>query len=171
MYFIGLALFVIALIVEHMLKGLSGDYLINPAAIITLLLSFVAAVAATGSFKVFVTGLNAAVSKRYVISEEDRNKSAALFRLLTKVTLCVTVISAGISLYNIQSAISSVVIGVFFAVAVFEPPVFILKHRAVGAPEDAALYPKELADKLLEMCLQNGITPEDIKNASDIELK
>ncbi|GHU88434.1 hypothetical protein FACS1894202_04500 [Clostridia bacterium] len=183
MYFIGLAVFIAALIVDFVLKGVSPSLVNNPAAIITIILAVTAVIAATGSFRSFVMGLNAAASKRYVISGEDKQKAEDLFRLLTRVTIYTTTITLVISAasilvdlsdvekigHGITSALAAIIIGAFFALAVFEPLAFILKHRA-PAPENTK-YPRELADKLLEMCLQNGITPEDIKNATDIELK
>ncbi len=184
MYIIGVVVFVFGVCLSMFFKHIPLGVLFNPAAIALILFSLVGVIVASSGYKSFIAGLNAVFSKKYVIDDDARHKAVGLFSLLSKTAVCASLLCllAGIiaalgnspnMLYAIPAlgaALVSPLLGLVICLAVFEPAVYILKHRKV---ESAVIkfYPKHISDKLLELCNQNGITEEDILKATDITLK
>jgi flagellar motor component MotA len=186
-YLIGLAAFVFSFIlVPFTLKGVQIIYLSNPAVILTILFVVVSTLLSTGKFKLFTRGLNAVISRKYYMPDDERRQAADLFRLLSKATIAAAVflIPLGVmaALGNLSDTealghamvamLIAPLVGAFVPIAVFEPAAFILLHPSEPSKRGGVkTYPKALGDKLLELCYQNGLSAEDIENATGIELR
>ncbi|MDR1247144.1 MAG: hypothetical protein LBK57_08980, partial [Clostridiales Family XIII bacterium] len=130
-------------------------------------------------------GLNAVISRKYHIPDDERKQAADLFRLLSKATIgaAVFLIPLGMisalanmdDIYAFGHAIAATLVaplmGAAVPIALFEPVVFILRYRSNTSERAVKAYPKALGDKLLELCYKNGLSTEDIENATDIELR
>ncbi|MDR2770618.1 MAG: hypothetical protein LBB57_01110 [Clostridiales Family XIII bacterium] len=189
MYLIGIAAFVVSFALCLTLKGVAPNTFANPSAILTVLFAVVSALLATSNFRLFTRGLNAAISRKYYLPEEECEKAADLFRLLSKVSIAAALFTFFTGLiamlghmedaeafgHALAAALVAPLVGVAVLTALFEPAAFILRHRAraEAAAGKAAVktYPKALGDKLLELCYQNGLSAEDIEKATDIELR
>jgi flagellar motor component MotA len=185
MYLIGIAAFILAFGAPMVFKGLPASSLANPAAVLSILFAVIATLLATSSFKLFTRGLNAAISRKYYIPDDERLHAAELFRLLSKVTIAAALFTAFVGftvmlvnwedpealVHALASALLSPILGIAVSVALFEPAVFILRHRDYVQARAAKIYPKELGDKLLELCYQSGLSAEEIENAVGIELR
>ncbi len=184
MYFIGVLIMYIGLAMFGYIVGFNFSFYLNPATVIIILASISGVVVATSSFKTFIMGLNAIISKKYVIDDEERERAAELFRLLSKTVVVASLIGffgrlviafehmGDIEMMtHIFAADFITLIGGFMtSIAFFEPAVLILKRRSKHSSM-VEEYPKHLGDRLLELCSQNGLSAEDILKATTIELK
>lgn len=184
MYFIGVIIGFVGVLLSFYFRGIPIAFLINPAAVVIILFAVIGAIVATSSFKVFIRGINAIFSAKYEISEEECLQASNLFRLLGKCTLlasmvCVFIgiIAALANMYDqevIAHAISAAFVGIIHGLvllfAVFEPAAHALKkpRRQFSSVQ---VYPKHVGDRLLELCIQNGLTPEEIESATGIQLR
>jgi flagellar motor component MotA len=185
MYLIGVAAFVFSFSTAIVLKGVSPGVFANPAVILTILFTLVSTVLATGNFKLFIRGCNAVLSRKYYMPDEERRQAAELFHLLSKVTVAASVFVMFTGLiamlghmsdtelfgHAIAAALTAPLFAAAVPVALFEPAVFVLRHRSDAPERVMKSYPKALGDKLLELCYQNGLNAEDIENATGIELR
>ncbi|MCL2500260.1 MAG: hypothetical protein FWE90_07975 [Defluviitaleaceae bacterium] len=152
--------------------------------IIWMKLAMAAIIVATGEFKTFIAGINALLSKKYVLSADMQNRAIRLFKLFGKVAICVAIIDFMIGammilltlgdLSALGPLISVILISAFYAaffnLAIVFPVVHILEFRR--NPEDkVVISERQVIDKMLELCYRQGITPEEILNASEISFK
>ncbi len=145
MYFIGVAVTMAGFGLACLLKGVSFANFINPSAVIVIFFTVIGIIVATSDFKIFVRGVNATLSAKYVIGDDDRNAAVELFRLLSKSIVLASVIVPFITVmstlahsadleqatHSLSSALVSPVLGLTLVLAVLEPAVFILKRPRV----------------------------------------
>ena len=148
MFRLGLVIFLIGIAITITILGGRVSDFIDPASILSILLSLVAVLAATRSFKVFLAGWRAVMNPREEISEELRGQAASLFRFLSKITMMVAFMVTLISLINmlmnldfadeggiaalginLAASLLTPVLGLILVAAFFEPAVYILKKR------------------------------------------
>jgi flagellar motor component MotA len=186
MYLIGVIAFIISLCLPMSLKGVALSNLLNPAALFVVLLPLISTLLATSGFKLFVRGLNAAISHKYHLPDEERTAAADLFRLLSKVAIAAAVFGVFLGLISmlghmgdveqfghaLAATLVSPLYGVAAALVLCEPVAYILRHPQQNDAPAASVkaYPKALGDKLLALCYQNGLSAEDIERATGIEL-
>lgn len=185
MYFIGAAIILFGAGLTCFFKGVPLAAFLNPPAIAIILFTIIGVIVGTSGFKTFIRGLNAVLSSKYAIDEDERNKAAGLFRLLSISVILASFICLLIGLmsamirnpdewlsfsHSLSASIVSFASGVILSLAFFEPAVYILR-RSKAKSGMIREYPKYLGDRLLELCSQNGLTPGDIENATGIELK
>jgi len=141
-----------------------------------------AVIVATGSFKLSIKSANAIFSQKYKLSDEDKEKSVELYKLLARTTMY----SAGISTLMgilfmlgqidtpdtigpmLSISLISMVYGIFINAIFFWPGIFILKNRK-NPGQTVTINEKMVLNKMLEMCYKQGITPEEILNADKIK--
>jgi len=158
-------------------------FLDMPTLISILFVNF-AVILVTGQFKILIRGKNAILSKKYVISHEDKEKAIGLFRLLSKVTtgaaIMFTLISLNLMLGQLDDistigpmisiAMLSIIYGVVLNVIFFLPAIYILEHRQ-NPDEKIVISEKLVVNKLLELCYKQGISPEEILEADEIHFR
>lgn len=153
MYFIGAALVMLVPTIVCYFKGVPFSMYLNPAAISVVLLTIAGLIVATSNFKTFISGLNAVLSPKYVISDEEREKAAHLFRLLSKGVVVTSIATffigliAGFShfwdpslmVHAFAAALVSPIISIMVSLAFFEPAVCVLrKPRSNPEAQDVA---------------------------------
>ena len=147
-YILGFVVFlIITIFADIIFGGLATVYFTIPAMLL-LLLSLVAVMTATRSFKVFGRGLKAVILPKKPLSEETRGQAATLFRLLSKTTALAAAIGVLINVIimligsdwsdldarlklggNIAISLIFPLYALFMIAAIFEPVVFNLKKR------------------------------------------
>jgi magnesium-transporting ATPase (P-type) len=152
--------------------------------ILWMKLAMAAVIVATGEFRTFIGGINALLSKKYVLSAEMQNRAIRLFKLFGKIAICVAVVDMllGMSLIltylddpgalgpMLSVSLISPLYAAFFNLAIVIPITHILHYRR--NPEDKlVISEKQVIDKMLELCYRQGITPEEIMNAQEISFK
>ncbi len=184
MFFIGIIIFFLGTSLFSYFVGVPFAAFLNPAMITIILLSIIGVLVATSSYKLFIKGLNAVLSKHYTLDNKERDQAVALFRLLSKTTIFASLIGTFLRCVAVLTSLDDVQLlghamganfitlagGFIVSIAFFEPAIYILKKTK----QQSTLiqeYPKHLGDKLLELCSQNGLSPEDILNATSIQLK
>ena len=157
MFILGFAIFLIGVGITITLHG---GYLMDYVDLPSLLIIFVPLLAfltATKSFKVFCAGLRAVILPKTPITEELRDQSVTLFRLLSKTTAIASAIGVLINLLNIlmnldfitpdainrlgrniAAALVTMFYGLVLIVGVFEPIVFNLKKQRNDAKHEFA---------------------------------
>ncbi|MDR1571005.1 MAG: hypothetical protein LBS32_00605 [Clostridiales Family XIII bacterium] len=186
MFVIGLAVFIAGFVFSGIMVGFQSSYLImSPAQIWGIVVSVVGVLAITSGFGLFVRCLNAAVFRKYWISAEDREKGAELFGLLAKIVPLAAILAALLRVVaNFAYFTSDIELlghvaeataaGLAWAIIpplfVFLPVAYALKHRPEAGAMSVKTYPRELGDRLLDLCYQKGLSAEDIERATDIDL-
>ncbi|MCL1810140.1 MAG: hypothetical protein FWG42_10305 [Clostridiales bacterium] len=141
MYFIGAAIVLLGLPAACYIKGIPGTLFLNPAAIITVLLTVIGLIVATSSYKTFICGLNAVLSPKLPTSGEERENAACLFKLLSRGVVLTSIVPLFISLivgfanfddmyyvfHAFASALTSPILGIMVSIAFFEPAVCVLR--------------------------------------------
>lgn len=141
MYFIGVAITLFGLGFACYLRGVLFGNFITPASVIVIFFAMIGIIVSTSSFKLFVRGVNAILSPRYVIEDGERLAAADLFRLLSKSVILTSVIvpfitvmaalswqeDAAQTAHWLASGIVSPVLGLALVLAVLEPAIYILK--------------------------------------------
>jgi flagellar motor component MotA len=164
--------------------SLLGIALFNVPTIIGYIGILTAVIVSQRGFKTFVAAVNALLTKKYYISAADKEKAIRLFKLIAK-SLYLTaglMFAMGI-LFILQDLSNPSTVGPSVAIAVTSffytmlinltfiyPAVNILETR-YNAEEKAVISEKQVIDKLLEMCYKQGISPEDIMGALEIQVK
>jgi flagellar motor component MotA len=185
MYLIGIAVFIFTFTMTFTFKGVAPGILINPAVVLTLLFVIIATLLATSNFKLFTRGFNAVISRKYYLPDEERRRAEELFHLLSRVTVASAVFLVFVGIISmlghvddtealghaLTAALVSPIIASALIVIFFEPAAFILRYRQNAPERKMNSYPKALGDKLLELCYKNGLSEEDIENATDIVLR
>ncbi|MDR0273317.1 MAG: hypothetical protein LBI27_08385 [Clostridiales bacterium] len=138
----------------------------------------------TGQVKLFVRATNALLSKKYVLSTDDRLKAVEVFALMIKVTIYGGVLSAFIGLIMILGNLDdlnylgpmlsvmmiSVLYAAFINLIFFLPGKYLLENRK-NPDEKPVINEKAVVGKLLELCYKQGISPEEILEANEITFK
>jgi len=117
-----------------------------------ILLTIVGVIVATGSFKTFIRGCRAALFPKYEMSDDERAKAVALFKLFSKTVVLASVVVLAVmifesitfyfesgcisALYSMGVAVMSFAYGPFLALIFFEPVAFILKYPYVRPNKD-----------------------------------
>jgi len=189
-YIIGILVFLAAtLLAIMMFGGQASDYL-NFPTIFLLLLVTVAVIVMKGGFKTFIAAVNALLSSKYSISAADKEKAIRLFRLLGKSILIASFMYTLISLMNmamgidmsdydnaravilVNVAASFVIVfyGLLVNLVFIGPAIDILESRQ-NADVKTMISEKQVMDKLLELCYKQGVSPEEILDASEISFR
>ena len=152
MYIAGIAIMHLALLLVCWMKHVPWSMLVNWPIITIVLLTIIGVIIATGSFRTFIRGCNAVLSAKYFIHDEDRQKAAALFRLLSKavILMSITCIFTGVIsalsnmddkeliVHGLAAALIGPLVGIFVAVTFFETAAGVL-----GKPRGASETAKE----------------------------
>ena len=187
-YAAGILVFIVGIIATTaMFSGFGWPgimlFLDLPTLVSLLFINF-AVILITGQFKVLIRGKNAILSKKYVISHEDKEKAIGLFRLLAKTTIGAAILGTLISFYLILGNLDDLsVLGPLIAISMlsifyglvlnlmfFFPAIYILEHRQ-NPDEKIVISEKLVVNKLLELCYKQGISPEEILNADEIHFR
>jgi len=189
-YVVGVLVFLAAILLTIILLGGSiFDYL-NLPTIFFLLLPIVAVIIMKGGTKTFIVAVNALLSKKYSISAADKEKAIRLFRLIAKTvtfaSALVTLISLlnmatginltdnddvrGVILPNVAASFVAVFYGLLINMVFIYPAIEILESRH-DAEVKTVISEKQVVDKLLELCYKQGVSPEEILDASEISFR
>ena len=143
-------------------------------------------IVATSSFKVFISGINGAFSKKYQMTKEQSDITLALFRLLQRtvnytsvlVFLIGLVIGLGYlsDLFMLGPILAMTMIaplyGIIINIAFINLVIYNLEHKHESESATVVrIKDKEVADKLLQLCFEKGLTHEDIMEADEITLR
>lgn len=154
-FFLGVGIFLLGkTIIVQTLAG-SITYYIGFPVLMAVFIPLIAALIATGSFRIFFNGLWAVALPREEITEKQREQAISVFRLLSKTAAITATIAFAVGMRNMIvnvdfsdvnfvgtfiSNISVFSIPLYYAVmlivAVFEPAILILKRRASTYTED-----------------------------------
>lgn len=189
MYVIGLLLFS-AVYIFMVLVGV--DFIVPKLSLVLYdmptTLYFIVTIASvtimTGGGKTFIAAVNALISKKYSISAYEKEKAIRLFKLLSKSVVYASVLITFVSFIimltdlsdlsklgpNMAVAINAIVFGAFINLILINPAINILESR-YNAEEKTVISEKQVIDKLLELCYKQGISPEEIINADEIQIK
>jgi len=145
---IALGIFLLGTIFTILTYGGHLDGFLDWHSLLMIFIPLVLVLTVTRSFKLFASGLQAALFPKKDISEDKCKRAASLYRLLSRTAMIATVISVMIPLIimlyqldfaseNILSIIGnnfSVVLisplyGLFMIMFVFEPVVYILRQK------------------------------------------
>lgn len=138
----------------------------------------------TGQFKIFVKTANALFSKKYKISAEDRARGIKLLELL-KTTVIYTAVfflfGATIAMLGDIDSLEflgpmlSIILLIPMYAAILNlvfilPALHILKTRQ-NEEKPTVISEKEVINKMLELCYKQGIPPEEILGAKEINFR
>jgi flagellar motor component MotA len=144
------------------------------------------AVVSTGGFKTLVSGINGIFSRKYQMTDEQREKSVELFKFLGKVTALASIVLmfSGVILLMLNlndpstmgTHVGVALMAVFWGAAIemlfIQPAVYMLNQKREPEPARAArIKDKEALEKLAQLCFEKGLTYEDIMEADDIQLR
>jgi flagellar motor component MotA len=158
---------------------------IDPFTLLTFIISVGAVIFMSGEFKTAIRGVNALLSRKYEISDAERERAVQLFGLLTKVIWITALVSFLIGLVLMLGQLDdpaalgpmlsvmliSFYYGAFINLVFIYPAIYMLRHRTPVNPTPAVISEKQVIDKLLQLCYKQGISPEEILQADEIELK
>lgn len=164
-----------------------GDFYIflNWPTIIFFLMILTGVIMCTSNTKTFTMAVNGVLSRRYKMTEVQREKALALFTLLEKSVKCSAALLAMIGFCltllkmddlsslgpNICIILLSVFYGALILLVFIYPAQYILQHQKEEEPARAVrIKEKAAVDKLLQLCFEKGLTSEDIINADEITL-
>lgn len=148
------------------------------------IIAITSVIVATGSFKTFITAINALLSKKYSISAADKEKAVRLFQLIGKTVVYASVLFAvmGIMLMlrslsdpysigpKVSIALCSLFQGTLINLILVYPAINVLETR-YNVEERTVISEKQVIDKLLELCYRQGVSPEEILNAREIHFQ
>ena len=148
MFNLGLAIFLLSLVIGVALLGGQVSNFIDLPTLLLFVLPLFAVLLATRSLRTFIDGLRAVVNPREPCTEELRGAAASLFRFLSRITalLCGLLVliplinmlmgldfadagGARALAINLAATMMTPLYGLFLIAGVFEPAVFILKKR------------------------------------------
>ncbi len=136
-------------------------------------LAYAGVIVGTGSFKAFVMGVNAAISKKYRITDAQRDDAVELFRLLGRMTAYVSAAVVFIGLTMLLTNLNDpgsmgvrtgvILIAFLYGAAIqmlfIQPTIYMLTKRQTEEPARAArIKDKEALNKLAQLCFEKGIT-------------
>jgi len=190
-YIIGILVFLLTIIlVITMLGGHVLDYL-NLPTIVMFVLTYAAVIVMKGGFKTFVIAVNALLSKNYSISAADKEKAIRLFRLLAKSTIYAAILYTMICLFNMLIGVDwhyegaelkralagntaagflPMFYGLIANLVFINPAIDMLESRH-NVDVKTVISEKQVMDKLLELCYKQGVSPEEILDASEISFR
>jgi len=157
---------------------------IHMPSLMFFLFAITAVIIITGEYKTYIKAVNAVLSKKYKISNPDKEKAIRLFGLLLKTVnytiLVMTVTPIVLMLGNLDDPS---MLGPMFSVSLLvplygflinlifiHPAIYILKSR-LNTESPPVISEKQVVDKLLEMCYRQGISPEEVLNADEISFR
>ncbi|MFP3155594.1 hypothetical protein LQZ18_14430 [Lachnospiraceae bacterium ZAX-1] len=157
---------------------------IDMPTILWFIVAIMAVIISTGSWKTFIVAMNAILSKKYHISAAEKERAIRLFKLIRKTVIYATVVIITLSLMVVLKYMSepaklgsnfSVILyglfcGAFINLVIVNPALDILKTH-YNAETKTMISEKQVIDKFLEMCYKQGITPEEIMEASEISFR
>ncbi|MCL1877529.1 MAG: hypothetical protein FWF80_01590 [Defluviitaleaceae bacterium] len=138
----------------------------------------------TGEFKTKIRVANALFSKKYKISDEDTERGIRLLELL-KISVIYTavfftiastiVMMADLDNYDMLGPMIAIMLLIPMYAAMINlvliiPAIHILKTRR-NEEKAAHINERQVTNKLLELCYKQGITPEEILGAKEINFK
>jgi len=163
-----------------------GDILffIDIPTLVVFLLTICATLIISGEFGTLIKSKNALISKKYHLSNNDRERAISLYKVLAKVIVITTVITIVSTIMIMLATLDDLrLLGPYAAVSLLSilyaavlllifiyPAQIILKNR-VNIGEKRVISEKEVINKLLELCYKNNISPEEILEAEDISFK
>jgi flagellar motor component MotA len=176
--------FLFAILVSNDFQAWGIREFLDAPTLIWFLLVLAGVITITGEFKTFVAAINALLSRKYVISAHTQERAVRLFRLMGKSVVYAIVVNITIMVAlmllqldapsalgpMISVALISVVYGGLFNLMLIYPAIYILELRR-NADAVAFISEKQVIDKMLELCYKQGITPEEIVNASEIAFR
>ena len=156
------------------------------ANIVSFCIVIAAVIFITGESKAYIAAINALLSKKYNISATDKDKAIRLFRLLGKSVIAsaflifiigLLIMLANFSLDSLDAigpslamSLLSIFYGAMINLIFIYPAIYVLETRD-NMEEKALISERQVIDKMLELCYKQGISPEDIINASEISFK
>jgi flagellar motor component MotA len=172
--------------------GLTADpgrgwiaWLIHAPTMFAFLITIIGVIFVTGQFKTCIKIINALFSKKYKISPDDTQKGISLLELLKKTTIyAATFFTMGSLMFmlgdinDLQSLgpmLSLILLIPMYAAIInliyILPAIHILKTRQNETQKPITINEREVINKLLELCYKQGIPPEQILNAEQINFK
>jgi hypothetical protein len=158
--------------------------LLDFPSLVIYLFVFVSVLVYTDGFKVFIAAVNAIFSKKYVIDPHTRDRAVRIFRLMGKAMWCtagaITLIMFCLILMRLDdpgalgpmisvSLLSFVYAALGYVIKIL-PAIYILENRR--NPEDKiVISERQVIDKFLELCYRQGISPEEIMEAEEINFR
>ena len=157
---------------------------VHMPSLMPFVITLTSVIMATNSRKVFIVSINAMLSKNYAISAADKEKSIRLYKMLGKTvtyTAIMTVMMGTMFMLMqlddpshlgpmISISLTSAFYGAFINLAFIYPAIYILETR-YNAEEKRVISEKQVMDKLMELCYKQGITPEEILEATEINFR
>ena len=157
---------------------------VDMPSLLPLIMIVSATIFMTGEYRTHTRAVNAILSKKYKISNQDKEKAIMLYKLLAKVvvytSLLITIIGfvqmigmmdgelwAASWRAMLSVAVVPLVYGAIINLAFIYPAIHIL-HNRENSEVAAVISEKLVVDKMLELCYKKGITPEEILDADDI---
>ncbi|MCL2703819.1 MAG: MotA/TolQ/ExbB proton channel family protein [Defluviitaleaceae bacterium] len=187
MYVRGILVFM-AMIVCAVLFAIELDmymlrFFFDSVTLVVFILAIVGAITAAGGFKTFVSAVNALLSRKYHISASDKEKSIRLFKLIKQTVFYTSLIITMVGIINMLAnlndpsmlganvavCIVSIYYGLIINMVFIHPAINLLETR-YNTEEKTVISEKQVIDKLLELCYKQGISPEEILNASEMNL-
>lgn len=169
MYILGVVIFVLSVTMYNYVLDFDGFWnLLDPVAVLVVVLPIVSVLAATRSFKTFFMGLKAAINPKHCFSPESAVQITALYKLLSKVTLPISGLAFFISLLNqlirvpyytgniefaeylgfsVAVSLIPLIYGLMFIIIVLQPVLFSLEKNISRAPSivpDASAQPTSM---------------------------
>jgi len=187
-YVVGLLIFFVAGILNFSWLSPGGfssyAFFIDIVTLVVFLLTICATVIISGEFGTLIKSKNALISKKYYLSNNDKERAITLYKVLAKVIVCTAVIMiVSTTIIMLGTLDDPAMLGPFMAVSLLSilyaavlllifvyPAQIILKNRT-NIGEKRVISEKEVINKLLELCYKNNISPEEILEADDISFK
>jgi flagellar motor component MotA len=176
----------VVLLVGMMVASAPGDIyiLLNLESIFAFVIISVGVTLSTNNFKTYFITTNALLSNKYYISASDKEKSIQYLKLMGRVIMYTGILITAMSLLmmlltiddplTIGPKLAVSLVSLFYSVLVnmvfILPAIHVLEKR-YNQEEKRVISEKQVMDKLLELCYKQGITPEDIMDATEIRFK
>ena len=162
-------------------RGWAIAYVLDVPSLMPFIWVMAAIIIMTGDYKVYVKSVNAILSKKYTISNADKERAVQLYRLLSKAVLYTAFITFIIGLIMLLGQFEDIstlgpmitlsvippLYGAIINMVFIHPAIYILKNRENSEPA-AVISEKLVVQKLLDLCYRKGISPEEIMEAEDI---
>ena len=180
----GIVFFVLFGFLAHTSGGHGIVGFIHAPSLFAIVAANLAVLIMTGQFKLLIRAKNALLFKKYVISAKDKEDAIALFGLLSKITAGMTIMLTLMGMMGIlwqldnpaflgpmiSITMINLIYGALFILVFFLPSMHILKNRQ-NHDQQVVINEKQVINKLLELCYKQGISPEDILTADEIQFR
>ncbi|MCL2254403.1 MAG: MotA/TolQ/ExbB proton channel family protein [Lachnospiraceae bacterium] len=180
MFIGGIVLFLAGILISIMTLNLQVSIFVNVPSLVIFIIACVATNMWGGGNKTFIIGVNALLSKKYHISSADKEKVIRLFKLQKTVAIYMSILSFLIGIISVLANASDIyLLGPMIAMALlaviygtlfttfFHAAVSMLENR-YNSEEKAVISEKQVIDKMLELCFKQGVSPEEIISADEI---